>query len=286
MTKLVESFTILISLATLGLNIYYYGTRLELMKQLQRAQTFTALHTEYSSPETADSLELIEDFIEDFGTDSYSEVFVELLTNGDPLGMRLDRARRRLVLWYSRVHYFFQFGYLSSDDLNMFPGAERACYFIDIVEPLEVASRISTGREQIALFEWLRKQYNLSPMTMKSTPGLDDGRLPRTVKRSDRARKTHTGSAVYSAKCEKKGNLHPHKQHKMAWNASAFDTQTHIQVDTETRTDGGIESSKYLSEEDDADTCGSGYITFNDTKACTHTRTHNSTGNVPNSEIV
>uniref|UniRef100_A0A0G4HQK8 Uncharacterized protein n=1 Tax=Chromera velia CCMP2878 TaxID=1169474 RepID=A0A0G4HQK8_9ALVE len=150
-----------VSLMTFFITLYYYVNMLELTRNLQKAQTFNAIHIEYSAPETSEAVEIIEDFIDDFGRANYAEAFVALRTEGDELGSLVDRARRRLVHWYSRVHYLSAFGYLSDKDLQLFPGAERAAYFVEIVEPLEWISRTTTGRDHSQLFDWLRQKYRL-----------------------------------------------------------------------------------------------------------------------------
>ncbi|CEM37581.1 unnamed protein product [Vitrella brassicaformis CCMP3155] len=150
-----------VSLLSLLITTYYYLNMLTLTKNLQRANTFNAIHVEYASQETLNALEILEEFIEENGRDRYPHEFLDLRKQRDALGRRVDRARRRLVHWYSRLQYFYQFGFLTIENLRQFPGVERAAHFIYLVEPLEFISRTSTGREQSTVFSWLRDIYHI-----------------------------------------------------------------------------------------------------------------------------
>lgn len=99
----------------------------------------------------------------EFGREQYAEVFIRLRNAGHEEGRKLDRARHRLTHWYSRVQYMNKFGYLTDEEILTFPGASRAAYFVDIVEPLEFISRTTTGRDMYELFSWLRTKFNLGP---------------------------------------------------------------------------------------------------------------------------
>eukprot|EP00922_Rhytidocystis_sp_ex-Travisia-forbesii_P028270 GHVS01041503.1.p1 GENE.GHVS01041503.1~~GHVS01041503.1.p1 ORF type:complete len:203 (+),score=26.77 GHVS01041503.1:64-672(+) len=169
------NWSLVTSLCMLCLTAWYYVNILTLTRHLQQANTLGVFHSEYSSPKILEAFEIVEDFVEraaeeapDAGDVSSSrrhraEMFWQLRKQKDEKGRQLDRARRRLVHWFSRLHHFYEFGFLTKDYLIKFPGAERAHHFIDLVEPLDYVSRVSTGRKPSLVFDFLREIYSLGP---------------------------------------------------------------------------------------------------------------------------
>eukprot|EP00922_Rhytidocystis_sp_ex-Travisia-forbesii_P064207 GHVS01095444.1.p1 GENE.GHVS01095444.1~~GHVS01095444.1.p1 ORF type:complete len:228 (-),score=21.92 GHVS01095444.1:253-936(-) len=177
------NWSVVISLCTFCLTAWYYVNILMLTRHLQQANTLSLFHSEYSSTKILEAFEVVEDFLEmaveaipESGASSNSrhraEMFWELRKKRDERGRLLERARRRLVHWFSRLQHFYEFGFLTKDYLVRFPGAERAQHFIDLVEPLEYVSRTSTGRQPSLVFDFLREIYSLGPQK--------DYELPKT----------------------------------------------------------------------------------------------------------
>lgn len=142
------------------------------------------LYADYSSAKTLAALELIEDFIERHGIDDYPFAFLALRKQGSEEGRSIDRSRRHLTQWFSRVQYFYEGGYLQFDALRKFPGAQRAKHFLDLVEPLEFVSRKTTGRKHAGVFDFLRslyhlKKHSLSPAFVEKVNTLLEGSARR-----------------------------------------------------------------------------------------------------------
>lgn len=152
-----------LAISSLGLLVttWYYINMLTLTQQLQQANTLNAMHAEYSSSKTLEALEILEEFIEERGVEQYAFDFLELRRKRDPRGRALDRARRHLTQWFSRVQYFYEFGYLKHEYILRFPGPERSRHFLDLIEPLEFMSRRATGRKHSGVFDFLREVYQL-----------------------------------------------------------------------------------------------------------------------------
>ncbi|PFH35615.1 hypothetical protein BESB_052660 [Besnoitia besnoiti] len=163
----VQHLSLLVSLASLALTFWYYTNMVLLTQHLQEANTMNVIYADYSSPKTLAALEYIEDFIERYGIDEYPFAFLQQRKQGSEEGRQLDRARRHLTQWFSRVEYFYHFGYLKREALRKFPGAERAKYFLDRVEPLEFVSRKTTRRKHAGVFDFLRALYHLKKHTLR-----------------------------------------------------------------------------------------------------------------------
>ncbi|KEP66717.1 UNVERIFIED_CONTAM: hypothetical protein HHA_269450 [Hammondia hammondi] len=158
--------SLLVSTLSFLLSLWYYTNMVRLTQQLQQANTMNVLYADYSSPKTLAALELIEDFIERHGIENYPFAFLALRKEGREEGRNVDRSRRHLTQWFSRVQYFYEGGYLQFDALRKFPGAQRAKHFLDLVEPLEFVSRKTTGRKHAGVFDFLRSLYHLKKHTL------------------------------------------------------------------------------------------------------------------------
>ncbi|KAL8428065.1 hypothetical protein ACSSS7_007419 [Eimeria intestinalis] len=155
------NWTFAVSLLGLLVTSWYYVNMLTLTQQLQQANTLNAMHAEYSSSKTLEALEILEEFIEERGVVKYAFDFLELRRKRDAKGRAIDRARRHLTQWFSRVQYFYEFGYLKHEYILRFPGPERSRHFLHLIEPLEFISRRATGRKHSGVFDFLRDVYQM-----------------------------------------------------------------------------------------------------------------------------
>lgn len=155
------NWTFAVSLLSLLVTSWYYVNMLTLTQQLQQANTLNAMHAEYSSSKTLEALEILEEFIDERGVVKYAFDFLELRKKRDPKGRAIDRARRHLTQWFSRVQYFYEFGYLKHEYILRFPGPERSRHFLHLIEPLEFISRRATGRKHSGVFDFLREVYQM-----------------------------------------------------------------------------------------------------------------------------
>ncbi|CDJ60979.1 hypothetical protein, conserved [Eimeria maxima] len=155
------NWAVAISLLGLLVTSWYYVNMLTLTQQLQQANTLNAMHAEYSSSKTLEALEILEEFIDERGVVNYAFDFLELRRKRDAKGRAIDRARRHLTQWFSRVQYFYEFGYLKHEYILRFPGPERSRHFLHLIEPLEFISRRATGRKHSGVFDFLREVYQM-----------------------------------------------------------------------------------------------------------------------------
>lgn len=155
------NWTFAVSLLSLLVTSWYYVNMLTLTQQLQQANTLNAMHAEYSSSKTLEALEILEEFIDERGVVKYAFDFLELRKKRDSKGRAIDRARRHLTQWFSRVQYFYEFGYLKHEYILRFPGPERSRHFLHLIEPLEFISRRATGRKHSGVFDFLREVYQM-----------------------------------------------------------------------------------------------------------------------------
>eukprot|EP00918_Siedleckia_nematoides_P003368 GHVU01007618.1.p1 GENE.GHVU01007618.1~~GHVU01007618.1.p1 ORF type:complete len:223 (+),score=40.04 GHVU01007618.1:244-912(+) len=159
--------TLVVSTLSLVITFHYYVNMLRLTRHLQQANTFNVIHSEYASPKTLEAMELIEDFIEDVGVDKYGFEFWQLRSQKKEKGRLLERARRRLVHFYTKLQFMYELGYFTEEYLRKFPGTERAKRFVDLIEPLEYLSRRYAGREHAPVFGFLRRLYNLPSASLE-----------------------------------------------------------------------------------------------------------------------
>eukprot|EP01066_Platyproteum_vivax_P005496 Platyproteum_vivax@DN1696_c0_g1_i1.p1 len=159
---------LLIALSTFTITYWYYTSMIDLTRNLQEANTFSSVHSEYSSEQTLKAMEILEDFVWEH-PNTYPAEFVRLResrnTTERDMGRQIDRARRHLVHWYSRVRHLNKLGYLTSKNLEEFPGSGRSLYFIKMVEPIEKCSRRWNGRQLNPVFDFLRELYALQVFT-------------------------------------------------------------------------------------------------------------------------
>eukprot|EP00916_Digyalum_oweni_P015467 GHVL01025319.1.p1 GENE.GHVL01025319.1~~GHVL01025319.1.p1 ORF type:complete len:232 (+),score=40.51 GHVL01025319.1:140-835(+) len=163
--KWTPALLLFVSINMFILTFWYYTNMIRLTRDLQEANTFSSIHSEYASEETLSAIEILEDFVEGHPNDYPSQFFKLRLSHiaaERVSGRRLDRARRKLVHFYTRILYLFQLGYLRSPVLYDFPGGDRARYFIRTVEPIEKCMRMWTGRNANKVFDFFREFYKIN----------------------------------------------------------------------------------------------------------------------------
>ncbi|KAF4677379.1 hypothetical protein FOL47_001965 [Perkinsus chesapeaki] len=152
----------------LGITAWYYWQMVSMTDQMQKSSVFASIHSEYASSDILDAIETIEDFVEEHSLDEepYYVTFLRLKYSHDPRGRQLDHARRKMVSWFMKVRYFYDLGYLPVTDLSYvekIPGKDRARFLSELVEPLDDAVRLSTGRTPRSVFDFFREMYSISP---------------------------------------------------------------------------------------------------------------------------
>ncbi|ESS36404.1 hypothetical protein TGVEG_269450 [Toxoplasma gondii VEG] len=277
--------SLLVSTLSFLLSLWYYTNMVHLTQQLQQANTMNVLYADYSSPKTLAALELIEDFIERHGIENYPFAFLSLRKEGREEGRNVDRSRRHLTQWFSRVQYFYEGGYLQFDALRKFPGAQRAKHFLDLVEPLEFVSRKTTGRKHAGVFDFLRSLYHLKKHTLspefveqvnkllegdragrrsarpansrnrketESSAGDDDGRAggQRGPERRHGAGEADSGEASSLAATEAEGDALPHERRFSAYPMESVGAEGEEELEDEFEEGGDADAAANTEKEE------------------------------------
>eukprot|EP00043_Microstomoeca_roanoka_P006404 m.2016 g.2016 ORF g.2016 m.2016 type:complete len:246 (-) comp1339_c0_seq1:307-1044(-) len=169
-TMYYQNWSLIVSALSLLTSIVYFYFALGLMRSTSEAQLFDSVLTEYSSPQMLDSLQLLWRF-HDLHPNDYSETFLRLYRDKTEEGTQLEHARRRVEAWYSKVIYFHEFDLLHYKYLSVFPGPQKAEFFLRLVQPLSEALCKFHNVELPIVFSSVRKIYGLSSLNV-TTPTL------------------------------------------------------------------------------------------------------------------
>jgi hypothetical protein len=132
-------------------------------KRSASAQLFLTCAREYSQPEMAAAIDVLQEWKQQFG-ERFAESFA---TAGRPV--RVDDARRRVAHYFITVYELRQLGFISKRVVRTLAGQAQVQLYRELVEPLEGALNPRYDRKS---FEMLGRLYGIqrrdAPLSLRT----------------------------------------------------------------------------------------------------------------------